>query len=150
MSLKRLSQKQLVDYIKNINVSEYAANRNYLGGSTRISEYLTRGFISLPQSKALRVLLIDEGMFGNNKYSQNVLNSIMWFAGNIKNLYILCDEPRALPGLNNRITRKEYPGIADWPRRVEKISLLYPDIPEKFYPSFSSFWKQLEKLKLLP
>ncbi len=62
MSLKRLSQKQLVDYIKNINVSEYAANRNYLGGSTRISEYLTRGFISLPQSKALRVLLIDEGM----------------------------------------------------------------------------------------
>ena len=104
----------------------------------------------LPQSKAPRVLLIDEAMFGKNKYSQSVLDSIMWFANEIKDIKILCAEPQALSGLHKQIIRKDYPGIVDWPGRVEKPDLLYPAVPEKFYPSFSSFWKQVEKLQLLP
>jgi len=103
----------------------------------------------LPQSKAPRVLLIDEGMF-RNTYSQNVLDSIMWFANEIKDIKILCAEPHALSGLHKQISRKDYPGTIDWPGRVEKPELLYSAIPEKFYPSFSSFWKQVEKLQLLP
>jgi len=85
-----------------------------------------------------------------NTYSQNVLDSIMWFANEIKDIKILCAEPQALSGLHKQIIRKDYPGIVDWPGRVEKPELLYSAIPEKFYPSFSSFWKQVEKLQLLP
>lgn len=96
----------------------------------------------LPESNSIRVLLIDTDMYGSNTYSQNVLDSIMWFANEIPRLKVICDVPQAFAKLHKQIIRKEYPGIANWPGKVEKTKLLYPQVPEKFYPSFSSFWKQ--------
>ena len=72
MPLQRLSKKQLIDYIKSINASDYTAHRNYLGGSTRISEYITRGAISLPQVRDLILI--------NNSASDayKLINELSW------------------------------------------------------------------------
>jgi deoxyribodipyrimidine photo-lyase len=96
-------------------------------------------------STARRVLLIDNKMFPRNRFSQNVIDSIVWFADQIPNLEILYDRPEALQPMADRITRKFYAGISDWPGIVDPPELLFPDVPSKFYPSFSSFWKQAQK-----
>ena len=49
----RFSLAALEQYILSIDVARYTEQRNYLDGSTRLSEYITRGFISLPHVRAL-------------------------------------------------------------------------------------------------
>ena len=74
-----------------------------------------------------------------------MIDSIEWFAEQIPDLYILCAEPSALAELTDRIRRKPYPGIANWPGRVDHLELLFPGVPDKLYNSFSAFWKQTQK-----
>ena len=97
------------------------------------------------ESSAKRVLLIDTAMFSSGKFSQNVLDSIIWFAGQIPDLAIYCAPPKELKHLSAKIVRKDYPGIANWPGTAEPPELLYPQVPLKFYPSFSAFWKQAQR-----
>lgn len=96
-------------------------------------------------SGAVRVLLLDQAMFAPGCLSQNVLDSIIWFAAQIPNLEILYSKPVALQNLSTSIKRKNYPGIALWPGQVDSPELLYPNVETKFYPSFSAFWKQASK-----
>jgi deoxyribodipyrimidine photo-lyase len=96
----------------------------------------------------LRVLLIDSHEFANGQFSQNVIDSIMWFAGQIPGLYILFDSPNVLASYTGKIVRKSYPGIADWPGAVDAPERMYPEVPVAFYPSFSAYWKQVQKYSM--
>lgn len=93
----------------------------------------------------LRVLLIDSSMYSVGAFSQNVYDSIAWFGQQVSGMYILYGNPQDLSGLHGRITRKYYAGIRDWPGTVDIPTALYPHIADKFYPSFSSYWKQAQK-----
>ena len=96
-------------------------------------------------SPATRVLLLDPTVFIEGKFSQNVIDSITWFADQIPDLKILYARPAVLNDISNRVIRKDYAGIAAWPGVVEPPELLYPSVEPKFYPSFSAFWKQAQK-----
>ena len=98
-----------------------------------------------PESSALRLLLIDTDMFESGQFSQNVIDSIIWFSTQIQGMHIICAPVNGLASLSTRIIRKYYAGISEWPGQVETADLLYPQVPAKFYPSFSSFWKQAQK-----
>ncbi len=97
------------------------------------------------KSSATRVLLIDPVMFADGSFGQNVIDSILWFAGQIPSLEILYAEPNTLAGYTGSITRKYYAGITGWPGIAEAPDLLYPRVQPKFYASFSAFWKQAQK-----
>ncbi len=47
--MKRMTKAELINYIETIDAAKYARQRNYTGGSTRLSEYISRGMISLPE-----------------------------------------------------------------------------------------------------
>lgn len=94
---------------------------------------------------ATRVLLLDSDSFTSEKYSQNVYDSITWFSNQIKDLKILIAAPKELAHLESIISRKQYTGISDWPGQFEQAERIYPEVPIKFYPSFSAFWKQATK-----
>ena len=94
-------------------------------------------------SQDLRLLLLDSNMFTAQAFSQNVIDSIMWFAAQIPNLEILYDIPETLRPISDRIIRKHYAGIMNWPGVVEPSELLHPQVPIKFYPSFSAYWKKV-------
>lgn len=94
-------------------------------------------------SQALRLLLLDSNMFTTQAFSQNVIDSIMWFAAQIPNLEILYDSPETLQPISDRIIRKYYAGIMSWPGVVDPAELLHPQVPIKFYPSFSAYWKKV-------
>lgn len=96
-------------------------------------------------SPAKKVILVDSEMFSAGSFSQNVIDSILWFTNQIPNLQIVYAQPADLVPLSQKIVRKSYPGISDWPGQVDKPELLYPNVPSKFYPSFSAFWKQAQK-----
>ena len=96
-------------------------------------------------STALKILLIDKDMFGGGQYSQNVIDSIMWFMNEIPDIKVLCATPADVATLSARLIRKDYPGINGWPGKVDKPDKLYQNVPAKFYPSFSAFWKQVQK-----
>lgn len=96
------------------------------------------------ESTGTKVLLIDTVMFHEGTFSQNVIDSIVWFANQIPDLHIICSAPKAIGSLPKRITiiRKSYAGINDWPGQADPPELLHPEVPQRFYPSFSAFWKQ--------
>ena len=100
------------------------------------------------ESDELRVLLIDSNEFGNGQFSQNVIDSIMWFASQILGLFVLFDTPDVLASYHGKIVRKSYPGIAAWPGSVDAPERMYPEVPIAFYPSFSAYWKQVQKYSL--
>ena len=99
-------------------------------------------------SNGLRVLLIDSNEFGNGQFSQNVIDSIMWFAGQIPGLFILFDSPDVLASYSGKILRKSYPGIVAWPGTADAAERMYPEVPVAFYPSFSAYWKQIKKYSM--
>lgn len=98
-----------------------------------------------PESKAIRVLLIDSDMFGSGRFSQRVIDSLDWFSRQIPGLKIIYDQPAALQTLSSKIVRKQYPGIAHWPGQIDAVDRLFPQVPIRFYSSFSSFWKHAQK-----
>ncbi len=96
---------------------------------------------------AQRVLIMPSDIFADHCFSQNVLDSISYFQSQIaglKTIYLNSVQILELKAQN--IYRKDYPGINDWPGSVDPVELLYPGVPPKFYPSFSSYWKQVTKL----
>jgi deoxyribodipyrimidine photo-lyase len=100
------------------------------------------------EQNGLRVLLIDSQEFGDGRFSQNVIDSIMWFAGQIPGLFVLFDSPNVLASYPGKILRKSYPGIATWPGTVDAPERMYPEVPVAFYPSFSAYWKQVQKYSM--
>ena len=54
------------------------------------------------------------------------------------------DSYHVFDSMPTKVIRKQYEGIAAWPGRIDPAAKLYPHIPVKFYPSFSSFWKQAQ------
>ena len=68
----RMTLAQIEAYITNIDVSRYAKERNYLGGSTRLSEYISRGFISLPRVRNLVLIHNDE------RTAYKLLSELAW------------------------------------------------------------------------
>ena len=100
------------------------------------------------ESAGLRVLLIDRNEFGNGQFSQNVIDSVMWFAGQIPGLSILFDTPDVLASFSGKILRKSYPGIVAWPGTADAPERMYPEVPIAFYPSFSAYWKQIKKYSM--
>ena len=92
-----------------------------------------------------RVVLIDSDEFGHGRFSQNVIDSIVWFAEQVPGLKIICEPVAILDGLTAKIIRKSYPGIVNWPGDVDAPEKLFPQVPVAFYPSFSSYWKQIKK-----
>ena len=100
------------------------------------------------ESAGLRVLLIDRNEFGNGRFSQNVIDSIMWFAGQVPGLSILFDTPDVLNSFSGKIIRKSYPGIISWPGTADAPERMYPEVPVAFYPSFSAYWKQVQKYSM--
>jgi deoxyribodipyrimidine photo-lyase len=143
---------QLLDVTTTLpsNSGKLPANITSLNNLSQASEILLYSPWTLDtqwriNSTARRVLLIDNKMFPPNRFSQNVIDSIVWFADQIPNLEIFYDQPEALQPMSDLITRKFYAGISDWPGIVDPPDLLFPEVPTKFYPSFSSFWKQAQK-----
>jgi deoxyribodipyrimidine photo-lyase len=100
------------------------------------------------ESAGLRVLLIDRNEFVNGRFSQNVIDSIMWFAGQVPGLSILFDAPDALANYSGKILRKSYPGIVSWPGTADAPERMYPEVPATFYPSFSAYWKKVQKYSM--
>lgn len=99
-------------------------------------------------TEGTRVLWIDTDEFGEGRYSQNVIDSIKWFASQISGLKIICDSTRSLQKLDGNIIRKAYPGIASWPGEIDPAEKLYPEVPVAFYKSYSAYWKQIKKYSL--
>jgi deoxyribodipyrimidine photo-lyase len=100
------------------------------------------------EDTATRVLLIDPDKFGNGRFSQNVIDSIVWFAGQVPDLKIICEPVKTLDVLTAAIIRKSYPGIMTWPGTADEPEMLFPEVPVAFYPSFSSYWKQIKKYSM--
>ena len=100
------------------------------------------------ESAGLRVLLIYSNEFGSGRFSQNVIDSIMWFAGQVPGLFILFDSLDVLSDYSGNILRKSYPGIVFWPGNVDAPERMYPEVPIAFYPSFSAYWKQVQKYSM--
>ncbi len=96
-------------------------------------------------STALRVLLLDSEQFTSGVFGQHVVDSIVSVARLIPGLRILIAPAQSLETFTGTITRKSYSGIRAWPGAVEPPELLYPNVPEKLYNSFSAFWKQVQK-----
>ncbi|MBC7546534.1 hypothetical protein H7171_02190 [Candidatus Saccharibacteria bacterium] len=91
-----------------------------------------------------KVLVLGEPFFDGH-FSQNVLDSILKFSTWVPDIKILKANSGDLKRLNGTIYRKDHPVINDWPGVVSQPELLFPNITQKFYPSFSSFWKQAQK-----
>ena len=66
---------ELETYIRTIDTARYAAQRNYLGGSTELSEYITRGVISLPR---VRDLVLENNPVNNEKLLQELAWREYW------------------------------------------------------------------------
>ena len=97
---------------------------------------------------AVRVLIMPADVFASGAFSQNVLDSIKFFSDLILDLKILYLGPDEIGQLTaGNIFRKDYPGICYWPGIVDPPELLYPHVQQRFYPSFSSYFKQTTKLK---
>ncbi|MBC7581888.1 hypothetical protein H7097_03415 [Aeromicrobium sp.] len=93
-----------------------------------------------------RVLVIPSDIYQEGAYSQHVLDSIQHFVQQIDELRICNLSDKQIKQLSpNTILRKDYPGIATWPGQVDGAELLQPNLPEKFYPSYSAYWKAIEK-----
>lgn len=91
----------------------------------------------------LRVLIMPANIFSPGYFSQNVIDSIAYFSASVPGLKTIYLDPSEITQLKaSEVFRKDYPGIHDWPGTVDPPELLYPGVPPKFYPSFSSFWKQ--------
>ena len=96
--------------------------------------------------QAVRVLIMPSEIFRDGAFSQNVTDSIAIFSSFIPDMELIYLDRDKLEALTNaNMYRKNYPGIAHWPGIVDEPELLYPDVSNKFYPSFSSFWKQANK-----
>ena len=96
-------------------------------------------------SSAQRLLVLPHEQFATGVFGQPVVASVMSAAALIPDLKITALSKAELASLSGKISRKAYPGIVDWPGTVEAVDLLYPDVPDKPYNSFMSFWKQAEK-----
>jgi deoxyribodipyrimidine photo-lyase len=91
----------------------------------------------------IKVLAIDEDFF-DGSFSQQVLDSIVACASWIPDLHFLRASAAQIKLLQGEVYRKDYPAIRNWPGVVTQSDRLFSDIPEKFFPSFSSFWKQTQ------
>ncbi|MBC7512652.1 hypothetical protein H7142_03270 [Candidatus Saccharibacteria bacterium] len=96
-------------------------------------------------NKSLRVLLIDTDVFSNGRFSQTVIDSILWFGNQIPGLLIYCDSVKDLQNLDAHIIRKAYAGITNWPGEVDLAEKLYPEVPVAHYKSFSAYWNQIKR-----
>jgi deoxyribodipyrimidine photo-lyase len=95
---------------------------------------------------ATRVLIVPNESFAQGRVAQTVLDSIHYFSQFIENLEIIHLDAVQISALKSRsIYRKNYPGINFWPGIVEPAELLYPHVDQKFYPSFSAYWKFVNK-----
>jgi deoxyribodipyrimidine photo-lyase len=98
--------------------------------------------------RGLRVLILPSKMYADGRFSQNVLQSIKRFGDSISDLKIIKLSDTQISQITAlTILRKDYPGITEWPGVIDTPELLYPNIPQKFYPSFSSYWRQALSLK---
>ena len=70
--MNRLMLIELEQYIAAIDASRYARERNYVGGSTKLSEYISRGFISLPRVRDLLLTTNDQ------QSAYKLLNELAW------------------------------------------------------------------------
>lgn len=95
-------------------------------------------------STATRVLVLED-LFFDGTFSANVLRSVLKFNDWIPNCKILRTTAADLDRLTGSLIRKNYPAIRNWPGAVDTVELLYPSVPEKFYQSFSAFFKQAQK-----
>ena len=70
--MNRLTLPELEAYIHTIDTAQYAQRRNYLGESTELSEYISRGMISLPRVREL--------VLQNNSAaaSAKLINELAW------------------------------------------------------------------------
>ena len=92
-----------------------------------------------------KVLVLPSQQFTTGIFGQHVVDSVMSAAALVPDLKIVALCSDELQSLQGQLSRKAYPGIIDWPGQVEPVDLLYPDVPDKPYNSFTSFWKQAEK-----
>ncbi len=70
--IDRFSLPYLKQYIRSIDATQYSAQRNYINGSTQLSEYITRGFISLPHVREL--ILVNN----SEQSAYKLLNELAW------------------------------------------------------------------------
>jgi len=97
-------------------------------------------------ASGLRVLVLAKEMFTDGAFSQNVIDSIMYFADKVKGMKLIYLSTKELSALKDAdIRRKDYPGINDWPGEVDKPELLHPELPLQFYPSYGAYWKAIKK-----
>ena len=92
-----------------------------------------------------RLLVLSTEQFTTGVFGQHVVDSIMSVAALIPDLKVAVLNKVAVQSLHGTMIRKAYPGIIEWPGQVDGPELLYPDVPEKPYNSFMSYWKQAEK-----
>ncbi len=99
---------------------------------------------------ATRVLVLSSEIFIEGAFSQNVIDSILYFAKQIKNLEVIYLSEAELAQLTvATMHRKNFPGIRNWPGEVDEPELLHPNVPNIFYPSYSAYWKAIKKARQL-
>ena len=70
--MTRFTRPELESYIRSIDAAAYAKERNHVGHSTRLSEYITRGVIDLP---SIRELILERN---SASASYKLINELAW------------------------------------------------------------------------
>lgn len=96
---------------------------------------------------AQRVLVLEPSHFAAHPISVKRVKFIMKLAANIPGLQVYVGEVNDLPGLAaaSDIRRKPHPATAHFPGVAEDIEWLFPQMPQRMYNSFFSYWKKAEK-----
>jgi len=103
----------------------------------------------LKESIDQRIFVIEPSCFKKFPVSQKVIDFIITLAKSlIPDIQIYIGEVTDLLGINqaSQIYTREHPCIKHFPGTHDTRPLLFPGIPKKYYPSFSGYWKQIEKI----
>jgi deoxyribodipyrimidine photo-lyase len=96
---------------------------------------------------AQRVLVLEPSHFNDYPISVKRVKFILKLAENIPGLQTFVGEVDDLPGIHDAedVRRKPHPATTHFPGIADDIEWLFPQMPQRMYNSFFSYWKKAEK-----
>lgn len=93
---------------------------------------------------ANRIVLLEPSWFDRFPVSPMVTDYVMRCAREIPGARVIVAEFDNLD-LGNDVTYMRHPSVPHWRGTADEMPRMFPDVPEKSYASFTSFWKQCER-----
>lgn len=93
---------------------------------------------------ANRIVLLEPSWFARFPVSPLVTDYILRCAGQIPGAQVVVAEFDDLD-LGRDVHFMQHPSVAHWRGSADEMPRLFPNVPEKSYGSFTSYWKQCQK-----